>query len=200
MGRMSGAERRDKLVDAAIAVMTREGVARATTRAVAAEAEMPLGVFHYAFRSKQEMLAMVIERIARQSKADIDAAVLSEASPDLLSLVRAGLGAYFEHVVSFPEEHLVTYELTTTALRDRELEEVAHRQYDYYLQQNEALLLAVADLLGLEYVEPLPVVSRLVFSLMDGLALNWLARGDEQQARAVLDLAARILVGLVRAR
>ena len=200
MTRMAAGDRRAQLVEAAIRVMTRDGVARATTRAIAAEAQMPLGIFHYAFRSKQELMVMVIETIARQSKSEIDAAVLSGSNTDLLAVIRAGLGAYFEHVVAFPHEHLVTYELTTTALRDKELEEVARRQYDYYLEQNEALLLAAADLLEVEYVEPLPVVGRLVFSTMDGLALNWLARGNEQEARAVIDLAARMLVGLVRPR
>lgn len=201
MARMSAGDRRDKLVEAAIRVMIREGVGKATTRAIAAEAEMPLGVFHYAFRSKQELMAMVIETIARQSKSEIDAAVLSGGgTPQLVDLIRAGLTAYFDHVVANPHEHLVTYELTSTALRDEELEEVAHRQYDYYLEQNEHLLLAAAELLQVEYVPPLHVVNRLVFSLMDGLALNWLARGDEEEARAVLELGAQMLAGLVRPR
>jgi hypothetical protein len=33
---------------------------------------------------------------------------------------------------------------------------------------------------------------------MDGLALNYLARGDADEAREVVDLAARALVGMVR--
>ena len=72
MARMSAGDRRELLVAAAIRVMTRDGVAKATTRAIASEAEMPLGVFHYAFRSKQELMTMVTETIARQSKAEID--------------------------------------------------------------------------------------------------------------------------------
>ncbi|HET6562973.1 MAG TPA: TetR/AcrR family transcriptional regulator [Marmoricola sp.] len=195
---MSAGDRRELLVEAAIRVMTREGVAKATTRAIAAEAEMPLGVFHYAFRSKQELMTMVTETIARQSKAEIDAAVLGEEPPELLDLVLAGLYAYFDHVVQHPHEHLVTYELTTNALRDEELLEVGKRQYDYYLEENAALLEAVAELMGFEYTEPLPVINRYVFSVMDGLALNWLARGDEDEARAVLDLLARTLTTLVR--
>lgn len=200
MTRMSAEDRRDRLVEAAIAVMTREGVVKATTRAIAAEAGMPLGVFHYAFRSKSELMARVTQTIASQSKAEIDAAVLSGPAPDLFDLVLAGLCAYFDHVVQHPDAHLVTYELTTTALRDPELEEVAKQQYDYYLEENEQLLEAVADLIGFDYTEPVPVVSRYVFSVMDGLALNWLARGDEDEARDVLNLLARTLVGMTRPR
>src|SRR5687767_631996 len=113
---MSAADRRELLVEAAIRVMTREGVVKATTRAIAAEAGMPLGVFHYAFRSKQELMAKVTETIARQSKAEIDAAVFSRPDLELYDVVLAGLSAYFEHVVAHPHEHLVTYELTTTAI------------------------------------------------------------------------------------
>lgn len=200
MTRMSAESRRDALLEAAIRVMTREGVVKATTRAIAAEADMPLGVFHYAFRSKQELLALVTETIAMQSKAEIDAAVLSDEEPELIDVIRAGLNAYFEHVVTHPHEHLVTYELTVTALRDEELEEVAKKQYDYYLEQNGLLLEAVAELLGIDYGRPIPVVSRMITSLMDGLALNWLARGDAAEAREVVELAAQMMAQLVRRR
>ena len=195
---MSAADRREGLVEAAIRVMTRDGVVRATTRAIASEAGMPLGVFHYAFRSKAELMAVVTETIAKQSKAEIDAVTLSGEMNDPFELVLGGLCAYFEHVVGHPDEHLVTYELTTTALRDPELQEVAKRQYDYYLDENEKLLSAVAELMGFEFTEPIPVVSRYVFSIMDGLALNWLARGNEEEARKVIELTARTILGLVR--
>jgi AcrR family transcriptional regulator len=196
--RMSAADRREQLVAAAIRVMTRDGVVKATTRAIASEAGMPLGVFHYAFRSKAELMAVVTQTIAQQSKAEIDSATLSGATDDPYELVVAGLCAYFEHVVAHSNEHLVTYELTTTALRDTELEDVAKLQYDYYLAENEKLLSAVAELMGFEFTEPLPVVSRYVLSVMDGLALNWLARGDEEEARRVIELTARTILTMVR--
>lgn len=198
MPRMSADERRDLLVLAAIRVMTRDGVAKATTRAIANEAEMPLGIFHYAFRSKQELMTLVTETIAQQSKADIDAAVLTGEEVDLPAVVRAGLEAYFDHVVAHPQEHLVTYELTTAAMREPEMGDVASRMYAYYLGENQKLLETAAQLLGLEFLEPVEVISRYVFSAMDGLALNYLARGDEREARAVLDLVVRTLLTVVR--
>jgi AcrR family transcriptional regulator len=196
--RMSAEDRRDRLVEAAIRVMTRDGVARATTRAIASEAGMPLGVFHYAFHSKQELVSRVTETIAKQSKAEIDAAIFAGGQQDLYQLILAGLTAYFDHVVAHPHEHLVTYELTTAALRDPELEDVARRQYDYYLKENEQLLVAAAELFGFEFTEPVAVVTRYTLSVVDGLALNWLARGDEHEAREVLRLTARTAMTLVR--
>ena len=198
MARMSATDRRDRLVEAAIRVMTRDGVAKATTRAIAAEAAMPLGVLHYAFRSKGELMAVVTRTIAQQSKAEIDEATLSAPTDDLYELVLGGLCAYFEHVVAHPGQHLVTYELTTTSLRDPELVEVAKQQYDYYLDENEKLIAAVAELVGVEFTTPVPVISRYLFSVMDGLALNWLARGDDKEAHKVLELTARTLLTMVR--
>jgi AcrR family transcriptional regulator len=200
VARMSVEERRELLTEAAIKVMTRDGVARATTRAIAGEAQMPLGIFHYAFASKHELLVRVIQTIARQSRGDIDAAVLTEPDVDLEEIATAGLMAYFDHVVAHPEEHMLTYELTQFALREQGFEGVAQEQYDYYLRENEALLAAFADLMQIEFVAPLPVVSRFTFSLMDGLALNWLAKGDEEGAREVVHLTVRMLATLVRPR
>ena len=201
MTRMSADERRELLVDAAIRVMTRTGVGKATTRAICAEAGMPLGVFHYAFQSKQELMVRVTEEISQRSKADIDEAVLASDPDDaLFAVALAGLCAYFDHVVAHPLEHLVTYEITVTALRDPDLREGARRQFDYYLSENEKLLTAAAELLDVEYAVPVKVLTRFMFSLMDGLALNWLAKGDEEQAREVVRMAAEYLVSQARRR
>jgi AcrR family transcriptional regulator len=197
---MSAEERRTALVEAAIRVMTRDGVARATTRAIASEAEMPLGIFHYAFRSKHELLVRVIQEIAKQSKGDIDAAVLDKPDVQLEEVATAGLMAYFDHVVAHPKEHLLTYELTQFALRQEGFEGVAKEQYTYYLQENEALLAAFAEVMQIDYVVPLSVVSRFAFSVMDGLALNYLSIGDEDEAREVVRLAVRSLSHFVRPR
>ena len=197
---MSAEDRREMLTQAAIKVMTREGVARATTRAIAGEAQMPLGIFHYAFASKHELLVRVIQTIARWSKGDIDEAVLSKPDLDLEDVATAGLMAYFDHVVAHPQEHMLTYELTQFALREEGFEGVARDQYEYYLRENEALLEAFAEIMQIEYVVPLPVVSRFAFSVMDGLALNWLAMGDEEGAREVVHLTVKALSTMVRPR
>ena len=197
---MSAEDRREMLTQAAIKVMTREGVARATTRAIAGEAQMPLGIFHYAFGSKHELLVRVIQTIARQSKGDIDEAVLSKPDLDLQDVATAGLMAYFDHVVAHPQEHMLTYELTQFALREEGFEGVARDQYEYYLRENEALLEAFAEIMQIEYIVPLPVVSRFAFSVMDGLALNWLAMGDEDGAREVVHLTVQALSTMVRPR
>ena len=56
MPRLAVAERRAALVEAALRVMVRGGLAAGTTRAIVAEAGMSLASFHYAFSSRDELL------------------------------------------------------------------------------------------------------------------------------------------------
>jgi AcrR family transcriptional regulator len=195
MVRMSADERRGQLVEAAIRVMARDGVARATTRSIVAEADMPLGVFHYCFRSKQDLLGSVIETITVHSLTPVLEAAAGGVGPDLRSTVRAYLQAYLDHVKAQPAEHMMTYELTQYALREDGFEEVARRQYQHYVQTIEGFLDEVGRGMGLTWAQPVPVVARYLVTLLDGLTLNWLVLGDDATAAGVLDVAADSLVG-----
>ncbi|WP_264991942.1 TetR/AcrR family transcriptional regulator, partial [Mycobacterium montefiorense] len=72
-------ERREKLIRAAIAVITELGLEAATTRRVATHAGVSLGSVHYVFANKNELLAAVIDFVGdsietalRPSAADRD--------------------------------------------------------------------------------------------------------------------------------
>ena len=53
---MSSIDRRGEIVQAALRVIADQGMQGATTRAIVAEANMPLASFHYAFASRDEMM------------------------------------------------------------------------------------------------------------------------------------------------
>jgi len=63
--RRSAEQRREQLLDAAVAVIAEHGLERATTRAITDRAGLALGAFHYVFDSKDELLEAVAERVAR---------------------------------------------------------------------------------------------------------------------------------------
>ncbi len=182
MSRLPQAERRRQLVEAAITVMTRDGVRSATTRAIATEAETSLSVFHYCFASKQDLLDAVIRQLVGTT-VDLAEASFTPGAPRR-ELVRSGLAAYWDHVTSHPQEHLLTYELTQYCLRTPGYAEVARHQYDHYARTFVARL----DELGVEGRVPLDDVGRYLAVMVDGLTLDWLARGDDAQARRMLDL------------
>lgn len=180
---MPQGQRREQLVEAAIEVMRREGVRGATTRAVAAEAEVSLSVFHYCFDSKADLLEQVVrtlaERTADEVSRAISAAVTTSGNP-----VRASLAAYWEHVTSHPAEHLLTYEVTQHCLRTTGLRGIPRNQYELYASVI-ATHLGTAGFADQEQVE---VLSRYLAVVVDGLTLAWLARGEEARADDVLDL------------
>ena len=129
MARLPIEERRQQLVDAAIRVMTRDGVNKATTRAISSEAEVSLSVFHYCFDSKQDLLEAVIETIVQHTVTPAKASI--EPGTDLRDTIRRALGAYWTHVEANPEEHLLTYEVTQYCLRHPDFVDVARGQYDH---------------------------------------------------------------------
>lgn len=78
MARLAPAERRSRIIDAALAVARRKGLATTTVRDVAAEMGSSSGLIHHYFDSMDDVLAEVFERVAardlEQSRAEMAAA------------------------------------------------------------------------------------------------------------------------------
>ncbi|MFD5326024.1 TetR/AcrR family transcriptional regulator [Streptomyces sp. NPDC127092] len=195
MARMPSAERRRQLVEAAVRVMARDGVARATTRAICAEAEVSLSVFHYCFDSKQELLEAAIGSITGTYVARVMSAVEPRAT--LRETVRAALGTYWDHVTEHPAEHMLTYELTQYALREEGFERLARAQYEQYVASAVVLVEQVCAVRGIAPKVPVELVARVLAATIDGLTLQYLVLGDDRAAEALLDATADHLVALV---
>ncbi|MFJ1705005.1 TetR/AcrR family transcriptional regulator [Kitasatospora sp. NPDC088346] len=195
MARMPSAERRRQLTEAAIRAMTRDGVARTTTRSIAAEAGVSLSVFHYCFDSKEALLESVIATITEHSVAMVREAIRPRAT--LRETVRSGFRAYWDHVAANPGEHMLTYELTQYALRQPGFEHLARRQYELYSAAYIELLDRLRDLAGVELSVPDAVLARYLAAMTDGLTLNFLVLGDARAAEQILDMIADHVAGLV---
>jgi len=194
MSRMAAKDRREALIAAAIRVMVRDGVAKTTTRAIVNEAGMALGVFHYCFDSREQLLQEVITRIT-----DHNVAVARKAfagAGDLNSMLTRSLATFWEGVEQEPGQHLVGYELAHYALRQEGFEEIARRQYAQYLEAHEVLLTEGASNAGIRWAEPIPVLARYLNAILDGLVLCWLVDRNSEQSREVLRLATDHLMTL----
>ena len=64
MARLSSLQRRDRIIDAALAVARRKGLATTTVRDVATEMGTSSGLIHHYFDSMDDVLAEVFERVA----------------------------------------------------------------------------------------------------------------------------------------
>ncbi|RCG29252.1 TetR family transcriptional regulator [Streptomyces diacarni] len=198
MERLPSTQRRRQLVEAAIRVMTRDGVARATTRSICAEAGVSLSVFHYCFDSKQALIEDVMETITAHSVTPVAARI--QPTDDMRQSVRAALDTYWGHVLAHPDEHMLTYELTQYALRQPGFEYLARRQYEQYAAANRDLIEHLCADLGLRLLVPPETLVRYLASMIDGLTLNYLVLGDGEGAAAVLDALAAHVVSLLAHR
>ncbi|MEU2118527.1 TetR/AcrR family transcriptional regulator [Streptomyces sp. NPDC016459] len=195
MGRMPSAQRRRQLVEAAIRAMTRDGVARTTTRSICAEAGVSLSVFHYCFESKQALLEAAIETITGNYVARVMSAV--EPGATLRETVRGALQTYWDHVTAHPGEHMLTYDLTQYALREPGFEHLARAQYEQYVVAAAALVEQVRAPRGLAPSVSVETIARYLAAVIDGLTVQFLVLGDDKAAAAQLDLTADQLVYLI---
>jgi AcrR family transcriptional regulator len=92
MARMSPDRRRETIVDAALAVARRKGLAQTTVRDVATEMGTSSGLIHHYFDSMDEVLAAAFERIAGEDLTQTE--VLLNAAGDPRSVIASFLSSY----------------------------------------------------------------------------------------------------------
>ena len=198
MTRIPASERRAALIDAALRVVSRNGLAQATTRAIVAEAGMSLASFHYAFESRDELVDELITTVIGREQQ----AVLPDPIPGqtLREILEAGLLRYFEHLRADPEHEQAMLELTQYALRSPERHPLAAAQYARYAELAAHALELAAKHSGARWRSPVDRVARVLVAFTDGLTLTWLVERDDDAARAVVAAAADALTRMADTR
>lgn len=189
MARMPAVERRAALARAALAVAARDGVAATSTRAIVAEAGMPLASLHYAVASRDELLRDVVGLVVEDERRAA-AASLIDGSATVRDAVRRGLGGYLDLVRSEPGREQAMLELTQHALRTPALADLPPAQYAAYRAAVVALLEEAAERFGIRWAVAVDDLARLIVALTDGATLGWLADRDDAAIDRMLDLAA----------
>lgn len=188
MGRVSSAERRAALVRAALRVIDRDGVHAATTRMIVAEAGMSLASFHYAFRSRDEMMRELVAFVVQdEQRVSLEAL---DPDADIRSAVRAGMQAYFELLRAHPSREQALQELVQYSLRTPELEHLPRAQYASYFHTARVLLERGAENAGVQWSLPIEQLARILIAITDGLTVAWLADRDDEAADLLIDFAA----------
>lgn len=179
-------ERRSQLVEAALSVAANEGIAAATIRRVAEEAGVALGVVHYCFEDKDELFASLAARIVEDLTGAGASALAIEESPDLGAALRTAVTGLWDSIESTPGEQLLTYEITTHALRHPDLHGVAVAQYEASQAAAEALLTLAAEAGGATWTRPVGELAGEALAFLDGVTLRWLVDADSRAARTRL--------------
>lgn len=186
---MAATDRREALAQAALAVIARDGVHAATTRAIVAEAGMPLASFHYAVASRDELLRDVVELVVG-SQDSAAFSTLELDARDIRSAIRGVLGSNFDILRADPARQQAMFELTHYALRTPTLDDFPVAQYGVYRGLAARLLEAGAARYRVRWNVPIPDLATLAVALSDGATLAWLATRDDVAAERLLDLAA----------
>lgn len=179
-----GAQRRVEIIDAAIEVMARVGLAGLSMRLVASQAQIPLGALTYYFKDKSDLVAQAfaqlsdreIERVV-QTADRLQPTMTAEQLADLVAdMIIDGFTS--------PQGAIVTrYELVTEASRDERLRPMFEA---WYAAMVPALSRLFKDL-GSRQPE---LDSRTIMAVMAGLEIDNIYRPlgpvDKRRIRATL--------------
>lgn len=198
MARVPVAQRRWQLIEATIALLSREGVGAASIRRISEEADVPLGLVHYCFTSKQELIAETIRQLNTENTTAARAAlsVPTGSGTDLRAMLTTAFRAYWSLVERSPRRQLLAYELNAYALRDKELAPIAEKAHREQLAGIRDLLDEIATATGRRWTVPVDDVARLVLTVTAGATLNWLNDRDSAGALTTADLVVGALDAL----
>lgn len=167
-------DRKDRIIDAAIEMIARHGVAGTTHRLIAAAADVPLGSLTYHFTSLEDLRAQAFRRHAERMSVIYEAHFRGVDSREKLvdavtDLIDGDAGA------SGPE-WAIAYELYLAALREPALREIT----ETWMRASRAVLERFMD----------PTTARGVDALIEGLVMHkTLSTGpvSRQDIRTVVD-------------
>jgi DNA-binding transcriptional regulator YbjK len=173
MTRRYDPDRRQRIIDAAIRVVGRAGIAGLSHRTVAAEADVPLGSTTYHFASLDELLTAAL-RQANEGFARLirEGGELADPGVDVAAALARTTGEWLGGDRTGVE---LEYELYLAALRRPALRPVAAEWTE-----------EIADILAARIDRP---TARALVALLDGICLQVLLTGweyDEDYAREML--------------
>lgn len=186
MHRMPLSERRDQLIDAAINVIADRGLAAATTRAIVAEAGMPLASFHHVFESHHACLIKAMVVLVERQGNGLRFPEPEPQDETLAEYLVRALGVWVDHLVKFPLQHLAVRELTAYFLRTPD--GAAHASL-WRRRHIDLIVGLIVDYQRAQGRDRRGVVSfaTAVASLCDALESGYLLDHDEAFARCYLE-------------
>ncbi len=170
-------DNRERLIAAGYTILAEKGVEAATVKEIALLADVSPGLFHYHFKSKDELLLAVLweagKRFAQQLRQDLQAALATQAFP-AVALVKA-------HEVGHkdPAWYRLRYELFALGLRKPEFLPAVG---EYLATTRQGMARTIHDLMGMDEARA-QNIAMVMLACVDGLAL-------QQLAQPALDLSA----------
>ncbi|NUP35775.1 MAG: TetR/AcrR family transcriptional regulator [Streptomyces sp.] len=194
MAHVTAAERRPQLIKAAIDLMTREGVAAGSTRAIAAELGVAQATVHYTFGTKEELYRAVMEHLTSDLITQVERAVPEGTGFE--EALAALAGALWRTMREQPASHQLLTELTMVALRTPHLHEAVDSHYRAVIAVTAKLVSEAAERTGHELAQPAETIARFFITGFDGLIVQRLVVPDDTAESTVLQALVSATVGL----
>lgn len=186
MAHVPAAERRPQLVRAAIELMTREGVAAGSTRAIATELGVAQATVHYTFGTKTDLYRAVVEQLTADFIDRVRHVPTTEGG--FADVVRTLARALWQSVLAESGRALLLDEFAILALREPELLDVM-RGYQREIERAAAeIITSIADATDQRLALPAEDVAAYFLAGFDGLHnRHRLLAADEQDSARLLD-------------
>lgn len=181
-----GRERRDGLIDAAIAIIAERGLERVTFRAVAAKAGFPASTTSYFFTTVDEVVAAAIERVAETVTGKVLALLQSARSGEIS---RNELAESLIELVSGQDNNdsVAQFEAYLAVRRRPELS----HPVQHIMGALESATESALEAFGIDKPQ---IPARQFIALIDGFTLQEIARpGNDENYYALRDLMIRLL-------
>ncbi|WP_316526529.1 TetR/AcrR family transcriptional regulator [Kitasatospora brasiliensis] len=199
MAHVPASERRPQLVQAALDLMAREGVAAGSTRAIAAELGVAQATVHYTFGTKKDLYRAVVEQLTADFVDSVRA--VDPGDGPFGEQVRTLVHALWQNSTRADGRCELLAEFGTLAMRDPDLQEIMSAMQRGLEGTAAEMLGALADAHGIRLALPAREVAIFFLAGFDGLTGRHLAQRtpgeptDPDTLRA-LDLLVTTAVGL----
>jgi len=177
-----------------------------TVRGVAERAGVSLGVVHYCYTDKEELLREVINTV----NADVHQAAKAFVSVDFGSGVGGTEGLrqrlyeaidlIWTVISASPDRQLLTYEIVSYSLRTHGLPEIglAGDQQSSNEEIVRSVLERTAESSGMRWTMDIDDMIRVVMCMIDGIGLRWQIYRDDDEANELLHRAVDLVVADAR--
>ncbi|MFE0256343.1 TetR/AcrR family transcriptional regulator [Streptomyces sp. NPDC059010] len=184
MAHVSAAERRPQLIKAAIDLMSREGVAAGSTRAIAAELGVAQATVHYTFGTKEDLYRAVMEQLTQDLITQVErAAPTDKGFEDTIVTLAEAL---WHTVLAQPASYQLLTELSMFALRTPHLQEALQGHTRDVSAVTAKLISEAAEHTGHQLAQPAETIARFFLAGFDGLTMQHLSLPDEDAERVCL--------------
>ena len=176
-------EGKEALVEAAIAILSEQGLAGVTYRSVAERAGVTHGLVRHHFRTLSELLRRAVAEWGQGSRRST---LLEPGTGDLADLA----AELPQDLAMHAAEHVAMYELAMDAVRSPEIRGEVRETYAEYIAS------VTRELERAGFGARSSELGRLAFAAIDGLVLQQLILGEPQRLEEGLALLRSVLADL----